>query len=55
MLTSNQIDLNCSGIQTMKGEMLKYLETRFDDIEESELLLVSDPRFKENFLKKLKG
>ena len=38
-----------SGIQTMKGEMLKYLETRFDDIEESELLLIStclDSRFK---------
>ena len=37
-----------SGIQTMKGEMLKSLETRFDNIEESELLLVStcmDPRF----------
>ena len=41
-----------SGIQTMKGEMLKSLETRFDDIEESELLLIAtclDSRFKDNF------
>jgi len=44
-----------SGIQTMKGEMLKSLETRFDDIEESELLLVFtclDPRLKDNFFSK---
>jgi len=44
-----------SGIQTMKGEILKSLETRFDNIEESELLLVStclDPRFKDKFFSK---
>ena len=43
----------------MKGEMLKSLETRFDDIEESELLLIAtclDSRFKDKFfLGKLKG
>ncbi|XP_065891626.1 zinc finger BED domain-containing protein 4-like [Dysidea avara] len=41
-----------SGIQTMKGEMLKSLETRFDDIEESELLLIAtclDSIFKDKF------
>ena len=41
-----------SGIQTMKTEMLTSLERRFDDIEESELLLIAtclDPRFKDKF------
>ena len=41
-----------SGIQTMKTEMLTSLERRFDDIEESELLLIAtclDPRFKNIF------
>ena len=41
-----------SGIQTMKTEMLTSLEIRFDDIEESELLLIAtclDPRFKNKF------
>ena len=41
-----------SGIQTMKIEMLTSLEIRFDDIEESELLLIAtclDPRFKNKF------
>ena len=40
------------GIQTMKTEMLTSLERRFDDIEESELLLIAtclDPRFKDKF------
>ena len=39
-----------SGIQTMKTEMLTSLERRFDDIEESKLLLIAtclDPRFKD--------
>ena len=48
-----------SGIRTMKTEMLTSLERRFDDIEESKLLLIStclDPRFKSNFsLVRLKG
>ena len=37
-----------SGIQTMKTEMLTSLERRFDDIEDSKLLLIAtclDPRF----------
>ena len=41
-----------SGIQTMKLEMLTSLERRFDDIEESQLLLIAtclDPRFKDKF------
>ena len=41
-----------SGIQTMKLEMLTSLERRFDDIEESQLLLMAtclDPRFKDKF------
>ena len=41
-----------SGIQTMKTEMLTSLERRFDDIEESKLLLIAtclDPRFKDKF------
>ena len=48
-----------SGIQSMKGEMLKSLETRFGNIEKSELLFIStclDPRFKDIFfLGKLTG
>ena len=48
-----------SGIQTMKLEMLTSLERRFDDIEESQLLLMAtclDPRFKDNFsLVRVKG
>ena len=39
-------------IQTMKTEILTSLERRFDDIEESELLLIAtclDPRFKDKF------
>ena len=41
-----------SGIQTMKAEMLIPLERRFDDIEDSKLLLIAtclDPRFKDKF------
>ena len=41
-----------SGIQTMKTEMLTSLERRFDDIEDSKLLLIAtclDPRFKDKF------
>ena len=41
-----------SGIQTMKTEMLTSLGRRFDDIEESKLLLIAtclDPRFKDKF------
>ena len=41
-----------SGIQTIKTEMLTSLERRFDDIEESKLLLIAmclDPRFKDKF------
>ena len=41
-----------SSIQTMKTEMLTSLERRFDDIEESKLLLIAtclDPRFKDKF------
>ena len=41
-----------SGIQTMKLEMLTSLERRFDDIEESQLLLMAtclDPKFKDKF------
>ena len=41
-----------SGIQTMKAEMLTSLERRFDDIEDSKLLLIAtclDPRFKDKF------
>ena len=48
-----------SGIQTMKTEMLTSLERRFDDIEESELLLIAtclDPRFKDKiFSSEVKG
>ena len=39
-----------SGIQTMKRETLTSLERRFDDIEESKLILIAtclDPRFKD--------
>ena len=41
-----------SGMQAMKLEMLTSLERRFDDIEESQLLLLAtclDPRFKDKF------
>ena len=41
-----------SGIQTMKIEMLTSLQRRFDDIEDSKLLLIAtclDPRFKDKF------
>ena len=41
-----------SGIQTMMTEMLTSLERRFDDIEDSKLLLIAtclDPRFKDKF------
>ena len=44
-----------SGIQTMKGEMIKPLETRFDDVEESELQVVFtclDPRLRKIFFSK---
>ena len=48
-----------SGKQTMKLEMLTSLERRFDDIEESQLLLMAtrlDPRFKDKFsLVRVKG
>ena len=49
--TLNKHDDDLS-IQTMKTEMLTSLERRFDDIEQSELLLIVtclDPRFKDKF------
>ena len=41
-----------SGIQTIKTEMLKSLERRFNDAEDSKPLLIAtclDPRFKDKF------